>query len=43
MIGVPDFDLRPLMYLAVVGLIALIVGVPTLIYWLVTHVSVTWR
>ena len=38
--GFYDLDLTPIFILAVVGLIAVIIGVPYAIYWLWNHVVI---
>lgn len=38
-----DIDLRPLIVLAVVGLVALLIAIPFGLYWLWSHVSVVIR
>ncbi len=40
--GYIDIDFTPLFILAGIGLLAIAVGVPYLLYWLVTHVSIVF-
>lgn len=38
--GYINLDLRPLFWFAGIGLLALVICVPWLLYWLFTHVSI---
>lgn len=39
---IPDIDFRPLGCLVVIGLIALVAGIPALFWWLIKHLTIGW-
>lgn len=38
--GFINLNLAPLLVLAVIGVIGLIVGIPTVLYWVFKHISI---
>jgi len=38
--GFINLDLTPLFWFAGIGLVAMLVGIPWLLYWLIVHVSI---